>query len=535
MSKKHAIAPFGAPKADTPDIEHIRSYFDLFRNDSDAIADEQCNDLNLEELFVYADRCLTPIGEMLLYCKLRRIAKSDDTDIREELITRIGGDGDFRKQIEGALSGLADSSARAMCNLLHPSINRSKWHPYFRFLPAVYIVSTGLAWLFATPSVLLIICACILLCNSFIHYWNKSYVETCIRPLGQLNKIRTAALELLETDRFNCSERLGESLDEIGRLGKRVGLFGLNRFMESDFTLPLILLIDLLKIVTLVEPIATHTLSKSIGRVGVHAKRAIDYLGEWDVLYSVASLRLWMQQTGGTWSLPSFTAPSGTLSANNMLHPLIADCVPNSIAIDKSVIITGSNMSGKSSFLKTIGVNIVASYAINTCFAERLVLPNCRLHTVLSVSDDISSGQSYYYSEARRIKSIIDRCSDAPSGSTQIVLIDEIFKGTNTIERISIAHAVLKYFVSLDNTLAIISTHDIELARSFSSLLSTYHFSEEAARDELRFNYRLLPGVEYTRNAISLLRLCDYPEELVACAERNARKIGQSMEAITLQ
>lgn len=191
-------------------------------------------------------------------------------------------------------------------------------------------------------------------------------------------------------------------------------------------------------------------------------------------------------------------------------------------------------MSGKSSFLKTIGVNIVAANAMNMCFAESLVLPNCRLHTVLSVSDDINNAQSYYYSEAQRIKSIIDQCNNAPLDRTNIVLIDEIFKGTNTIERLSIANAVIKYFTKLNNTFVIVSTHDIELARSFKGLLDTYHFSEQMEQTTLRFNYKLISGVEYTRNAISILKGCDYPEEIISCAELNTHKICKSMDSITL-
>lgn len=533
MSKKHTIATFGAQKADCPNIEYIRAYFDLFKDDSSYIPEEQYNDLNLEDLFIYSNRCITPVGEMLLYFKLRHIAKSG-TELREEIITRIGEDENFRNKIEEALSGLADSSELSTRNLLNLSINLSKWHRYFKFLPIVYLAFICICCLFTTGLTVLIICLLILLCNSFIHYWNKSYVETHIRPLGQLNKIRTAAIKLFETDKYNRLESVYESTDEISRLGKRVGLFGFNRFMESDFTLILTLLIDILKIAALVEPITTYTISKNIGNVNLHAKRLLDYLGEWDLLYSIASLRQWMKRNNCQWSVPSFTASNGTLIASEMYHPLIEDCVPNSITIDRSVIITGSNMSGKSSFLKAIGVNIVASYAINTCFAERMVLPECRLHTVLSVSDDINSGQSYYYSEAQRIKSIIDKCNNTPRERTNIVLVDEIFKGTNTIERISIANAVLKYFIKLNNTIAIISTHDIELARSFDDILSTYHFSEKIEQAELQFNYKLVPGVEYTRNAISILRVCNYPEEIIACAELNTQKICESMNTITL-
>ncbi|MEG2023169.1 MAG: hypothetical protein RRZ83_03530 [Alistipes sp.] len=533
MSKKHTNTTFGIDKTDSSDIKYTRIYFDLFKNDSRSLSEAQYNDLNLEELFNYLNRCITPVGEMLLYYKLRHIAKSN-INAREKIVTQIEEDDNFREGIEDALSDLANDSECSTSSLLNLHISLSKWHRYFKFLPIAYLVLISIVWLFASQMTLLIVGLFIVLLNTFIHYWNKSYVETYIRPLGQLNRIRATAIKLIKIDQSNRLEDIHKSIDEISGLRKKVGIFNLNSLMESDFALVLTLAIDILKTISLIEPITTNAILTKISNIKFHTKTLIDYLGEWDVLYSIASLRVWMKHNNSEWSIPSFTASNCSLTATEMYHPLIADCVCNSITIDKSVIITGSNMSGKSSFLKTIGVNIVAAYAINTCFAEKIVLPNCCLHTVLSVSDDINNAQSYYYSEAQRIKSIIDKCNEAPLGCTNIVLVDEIFKGTNTIERLSIANAVIQYFTKLNNTIVIISTHDIELARSFKDVLSTYHFSETVNQTGLRFNYKLILGVEYTRNAISILKSCNYPEEIISCAELNTQKICKSMDTIIL-
>lgn len=533
MSGKSTTTTFGKPKSNSSDLNQIRTYFDLFQSDANSITEAQYNDLNLEDIFNYSNRCLTPIGEMLLYCKLRHISKSH-SKVNEEIVSQIEEDNHFREKIEEALSDLADGGELSVPSLLNLSMGLSKWHRYVKFLPIIYSVIIAILWLFASNTTLWVGCLLVLVCNTFIHYWNKSYVEAYVRPLVQLHKIRSAAVKLTQIDAHNQIESVNKSIDEIGKLGKKVGVFSLNRWMESDFAIVITAAIEIIKMILLIEPIVTNTLSTNIRNVNRHAKNLIDYLGEWDVLYSITSFRVWMKQNGYTWSTPSFTNANGCFNATEMYHPLIADCVPNSIVIDKSVIITGSNMSGKSSFLKTIGVNIIAADAMNMCFAERLVLPNCSLHTVLSVSDDMNNSESYYYSEAKRIKSIIDKCNNAPLDSTNMVLIDEIFKGTNTIERLSIANAVIKYFAKQKNTIVIVSTHDIELARSFKETLSTYHFSEQMQQATLQFNYKLISGVEYTRNAISILRSCDYPEEIISCAELNTHKICKSMDLISL-
>ncbi len=534
MSKRIDTAIFGKLQEDPSEVRDIKIYFDLFKDEKAFIDDLQSNDLNIEDLFYFANRCITPVGEMLLYHKLRHISKSNTAADNEKIIARIEDDGNFRGKIEGALSGLADRRNNFMSGLLNMSVKLGKWHKYFKFLPLLYIVVVAALWLFASPLAVLISCVAILAFNTCIHYWNKSYVETCIRPLVQLNKIRTAAVRLSKIDGYNSLANIDESVGELGNLSRKVSLFSLNRVVESEFMAVFQAVIEIAKSMLLIEPIMTNSILAKIGNINSHSKRLTDYLGEWDVLYSVSSLRVWMKQNNCHWTVPSFDRPGVGVRANEIYHPLIPDCVPNTIVMDKSVIITGSNMSGKSSFIKTIGVNIVAAYAINTCFAEQIVLPDCNLHSVLAVSDDINNSTSYYYSEARRIKSIIDKCKDSPSDRTNIVLIDEIFKGTNTTERISIANAVIKYLAGQSNTLAVVSSHDMELARSFVGILDTYHFSEEMSQDELRFNYKLIPGIEYTRNAISILRSCGYPEEIIAAAELNTQKVCENINSISL-
>ena len=128
-------------------------------------------------------------------------------------------------------------------------------------------------------------------------------------------------------------------------------------------------------------------------------------------------------------------------------------------------------------------------------------------------------------SEVLRIQSIVDKCTSADNHTTDFVFIDEIFKGTNTVERISIADAVIRHLSSMENTVAVVSTHDIELARGLEGTLDTYHFNETIDSEQIRFSYTLIPGVVYTRNAISLLRLCGYPSSIINKAEENAKNI----------
>lgn len=531
---KHKATVFGKFPGNESGIGAIRPYYDLYKDDATSIADAEYNDLDIENLFNFSNRCLTPIGEMLLYHRFRHLSKSDSATTGEEIIARTEADPDFRKKIEDALSGLSDKRDNPASSLLSINMVLSRWHRFFRFLPIFQIALVTILWLLTFPWATLACCVAILIVNTIIHYWNKRYVEVYIRPLVQLNKIRTASVKLAKIDRYHRLSEVEESIEKVNVLSRKVSVFNLNKVMESDLMIVVFLITEIVKILLLIEPITTDSISRKIGNVRTYAKRLIDYLGEWDLLYSVSSLRVWMKLNDCIWSVPTFTKPYKNVCIDEMVHPLIPGCVPNSVAVDRSIIITGSNMSGKSTLLKTIGVNIVASYAINTCFARRMELPECNLYTVLSVSDDIDNAKSYYFSEAERIKSIIDHCENTRPDTTNIVLIDEIFKGTNTSERISIANAVIKYITELDYTFVVVSTHDIELARSLEGILNTCHFSERMEQDKLRFDYKLVSGIEYTRNAISILRYCGYPNEIIDAAVRNTQKIGRNPDAIVL-
>ena len=532
MSRK-SITEYGKLKTDLSQISDIRAYHDLFKEDP-CLDEAECRDLDLDDLFEFSDRCITPLGEMLLYSKLRHMRSDSHADERELIAEKIDSSNTFRVDIEDSLSGLSGDKGSAVRHLLDMKVSLSRYHKLFWLLLASEVALIILAWIFTNPAVAIIASILLAVANGAIHFWNKTYVEVYLRPLVQLEKVRKAAVKLSSLEPEGTFGDVSRQIDEMGALGRKISIFGMNGVMESDLMMVFNSLIEFCKMIFLVEPLFTYAILKDIEDISGSAKRLIDYIGEWDTAYSTASLREWMDSEGMVWSRPIRSRGKSCFHAEGMHHPLITDCVANSIHVDKSVIITGSNMSGKSSFLKTIGINVAASYALGTCFAANLEMPSCRLHTVLSVSDDIGEGRSYYYSEAYRIKSIIDRCSGSQPGIMNIVLIDEIFKGTNTIERISIADAVIRYLSALKGTYALVSTHDIELARSFRDILDTYHFSESMEEGKLRFNYKLTPGVEYTRNAISILRNCGYPEEIIRNAEANTLKVSANMDCISL-
>lgn len=519
---------FGLLNDEPSEMKHLKEYFNVYQGKDVALDDDVCRDIDLDDMFCYVDRCITPIGELMLYYRFRRMKRSCRLADDEEDISIIRENEEFRAKVEAALGAVNGKKGLSVTSLLNMSVKIARWHRFAWLIPVFECSLLLLILLYLPPAAAIVYAVIVLTFNVFVHNFNKSYVDLFIRPLIQLDQVRPSAVRLSGIDRFNNLNDVLNSVHNLSRLSRKLRIFSLNGILESDVMIVFYGLIELIKTICCVEPIMTYVILRKINDVGKDARTLIEYIGEWDVLYSIASFRTWMESCGFAWSCPEFTDCKKSIDMEDVYHPLIKDCVPNSIRISgKSVIITGSNMSGKSSFIKTMVVNIVSSYAMNMCFANRMSLPECRISTVLSVTDDLDEGKSYYMSEILRIKSIIDRCRVSDGSITDFIFIDEIFKGTNTVERVSIADAVIRYLSSLENAIAVVSTHDIELAEGLEESLDTYHFNETVDSERIRFSYKLASGVVYTRNAISLLRLCGYPSSILMRAEENARKSSQ--------
>jgi DNA mismatch repair ATPase MutS len=215
------------------------------------------------------------------------------------------------------------------------------------------------------------------------------------------------------------------------------------------------------------------------------------------------------------WSAPEFTPPAKALAAEGMYHPLLADPVPNSIAIDGGgVLITGSNMSGKTTFVRALGVNAVLAQSLATACAATWRAPLLRVRTSITGGDSLADGKSYYLAEIEAVLALV-RAKEG--GHQHLFLLDELFRGTNTTERVAAAYAVLAHLDrGLDIT--VVATHDLELLGLLGGAYALQHFTETVSGDDLTFDYRIRPGPSTTRNAIALLKVMQYPEAIVARA-----------------
>ena len=243
------------------------------------------------------------------------------------------------------------------------------------------------------------------------------------------------------------------------------------------------------------------------------------FVGHIDMLISIASLR------AGIDACCSPTVISGNgIIAHKMRHPLIYDCTPNSITMtDKSMLLTGSNMSGKTSFIRAIGLNVITGLTINTCFAESMSFPLLSVFSAIRISDDLLNDKSYYFEEVLTIKEMIIKGENTDKN---LFLLDELFKGTNTVERISAGKAILSS-LSKNNNMVLVSTHDIELVDLLSDVFERYHFSEIINENKIDFDYKLKEGKLQNRNALRILEINEYPKGVVDEALEIAKELDK--------
>jgi ABC-type multidrug transport system fused ATPase/permease subunit len=244
---------------------------------------------------------------------------------------------------------------------------------------------------------------------------------------------------------------------------------------------------------------------------GRHVRGWLDTLGQMDALAVLARVR--SDEPG--WVVPTIDAAEPTLDAGALGHPLIAAArrVHNDVTVGPPgtlLLITGSNMSGKSTLLRAIGVNMVLAQAGAPVCAARFVMPPASVYTSIRVQDSLELGLSYFMAALARLKQIVDAAErGAGPGRTFLYLLDEVLQGTNSIERGLAVRAVVHHLLDA-RAIGVMTTHDLALAHDepIASAAQLAHFTEQVHPDgSMTFDYALRAGLATSTNALRLMQL----------------------------
>ena len=487
--------------------QYWRAYRD-FAAPPDAIDDTTWDDLTMEEVYYTVCSCTTTVGQDYLYAILHMPC---DTAGREKLIA-LFEDAGLRLDTQLILARLG----KKLCANLHELLFSPEDYTLPR--PWLYIVFAllplaGLALVFVEPSFGLL-CLLAALGNNCCQYLSvkkrTSHRLESLQYFTQLLRCGRALAPRLAEKAPAYAALLEKTLLPLKKIG--FGAMLVSKGEGDSMTGALLEFINMITLVPVIE------YSRSIGQVQNNlpaAQMLYRLLGELDAAISICSYRH---------SLPEYALPEFTdalkIQADELVHPLLGVAVPNSADIAGSWLLTGSNASGKSTFIKAVAVNLILGQTIHTCTAARFVMRRAAVITSMAVADNIVDGESYFIAEIKSMRRIL---AYADTGAPCYCFIDEILKGTNTVERVAASATVLRY-LQRPRCLCIAATHDIELTKMLADCYTNMHFSEQVTDEGVSFDYRLKSGPSTTRNAIKLLEYYGFPRAVVeqATAAANA-------------
>lgn len=497
------------------DMESIRSYFDFCLEkgaDGFLVDDITWNDLDMDKIFRRINPGLTTSGEQYLYYMLRSPAlDGDEYSRRSELIELMGAQDSLRLRVQLILARLGRSRRADMCSAFYPESHSPLMLViYLLLFLAVPACALGIALFGQQALAALIALICV---NTMLHGYMTRRIQTdldtvnysvgMIFTLRRIKKLGDARLDALLSPAYASLERLKSVIRSggVSAMGDNGGLG------------------DMLCSVLLLDLITYEFLKNKLGRCHGDVFTVHEYLGRLDASIAVASYRA---SLNGKWCRPEidFISDKIFMCGENMRHPLIENAVPNSLDEGRSVLITGSNASGKSTFLKTAALCALMGQSVCTCTASAYRAPAFRVMSSMALRDDILAGESYYIVETRSLKRILDAAEERPA---VLCIVDEVLRGTNTVERIAASSAVLESLAQ-SGAMCLAATHDIELCSLLEACYELYHFREQVGEEKMEFDYLLRSGRATSRNAINLLRLMGFGEDIVGSAHERANR-----------
>lgn len=496
----------------------IEKYFNNNNQKKDAfhlISDRCATDLDFNETFKIIDRTSSKIGQQYLYYKLRSIKNKDKLKDFSSLTHLFEENEDLRLKAQLNLTSLNSNNSYSFESLVTSQpIEKPRiiWLIYTLSILSISFLFLG----FFFPIFFIFIIP-ILATNMVFHYKNKWEVSNYIDGVSQLSKALIVSKNLVSYPKIKNHFNNTSFIKEIEKISFKTAFISFEKKVDNEFAIAFWIVSEFIKVLFNFEYIVFYSFIDSITKRKADLKNMFHFIGEIDSAISTASLKASEYEL----CQPKFVEEK-KIAVKDIYHPLIKNCVVNDLdLLNKSLLLTGSNMSGKTTFIRSISINSVLAQTINICFAKEYVAPFLKLYSSIRITDDILDNTSYYLEEVLTIKELID----ASNGKNPcLFVLDEIFKGTNTIERISGGKAILSY-LNKGNNIVLVSTHDIELTDILSKEnFELFHFSEQIENNELTFDHKLKEGKLKTRNAIRILELYNYPKEIIEDA-RETEKI----------
>ncbi|MBP3278774.1 MAG: hypothetical protein J6M44_07455, partial [Butyrivibrio sp.] len=496
------------------DREHISGFYKNHRQDFQ-IDDTTWNDLNMDSVYDRMDYCLSAVGEEYLYYMLRTPKQTDDFDDIEKKISLFNKDADLRLKVQLIFSDIGNISKFSIYDYIDHLKNVGNAGNTIHYVMLVLLV-LSVVYSFFNFTVGFAAFLIVMVAQIIMYFRIKGDIDPYLTTYGYIMRV------VKSIDSFGgiSDEALSEDIRQLKEISKDFASFKafssilLSPTRMSGTGNPLDILLDYLRMITHADIIKFNQMYRQIMEKRDQLDKILEITGRIEASISIAYFRASFE---GSYVIPEFGG--NTFDGKELFHPLIENAVPNDIVSERGVLITGSNASGKSTFLKTCAINAIFAQSIHTVLGKGYKAPLYRIYSSMALKDDIFEGDSYYIVEIKSIKRILDAAAE--KGCQVLCFVDEVLRGTNTVERIAASTQILKE-LSREKVQCFAATHDIELTALLKEDYDIYHFEGEVTDNDVKFDYMIKSGPATTRNAIKLLGVLGYEKTLVDNAQKMA-------------
>jgi len=499
------------------DLENIAHYYQNHKKSQDVIDDITWNDLEMDRLFTCMNTTQSSAGEEYLYHMLRTPMQStDETNEFGTLVNVMDENEDQRLRLQYGFHSIGHTIRLSLSNYISSFQQLEESSKAIDYL-CIGLLLAGIGAFIIFPKIGILLLIGVIVFNIIKYYAEKAVYDSYFICVGYMVRLAKNAMKISQEE--GMDPKIQPYLDELekhakplGKIVSKAGLIGTgdksggNIFEAVMDYVRLITHIDLIQFKNVISLVKEH--SEDIEAL----LRIIGYL---ESAIAVASYRR---------ALPFYTEPIFADGSERIIrmedgyHPLLNEPVANTISVDRCVLLTGSNASGKSTFIKTVALCAILSQTIVTAPAHAFTTRFYRTFTSMALKDNLKNNESYYMVEIKSLKRIMD-ANDL--SRPVLCFVDEVLRGTNTVERVAASSQIL-YRMAKSNILCFAATHDIELTYLLENEFDNYHFKETVTDNDISFDYVLNQGRATTRNAIRLLKILGYDERIIENAEKTA-------------
>ena len=473
------------------------------------------HDLDMFDVFKKINLTYSKYGEDMLYTSLKSVELDSPHHyiVVEEWQDYLGKNNDVREELQYQLNQLGkkvntNGIYRYFSDELMPPTILSS--PFIKIAACLPIISLFLMIL--TPKIGLGIFIVSIFFNVVFYLIYKAKLEMELTMLSYF--VQTISVSVKVSKLSFIEDRIRPLINPLKSVLKYGFFFRIKSGSEVE------VLIESISAMFLLPFVSFQLVDKKFRQHQDELQELCLLLGKLDANCGVLNFR---QMNEGDWCKPDFSNETA-IEVKSLIHPLIQQPVANSFDCHKTVLITGSNASGKSTFIKSLGISCILSQTLNMALADEFKLRPGLVMSSMGVSDSISEGDSYFMSEIKSLKEMIDSVA---TGCFSYCFIDEILRGTNTIERIGASANTIKW-LSQNDCLLFVATHDVELPHILSKHCEMIYFSETVRDDQFSFDYKLKRGINTQRNAIKLLDIVGFPEEITQNATHDIKQFEET-------